>query len=117
MIALMVALVALLGSMLTVIEVDQRIVFTDLYGNERSTRTAMWCDEETGRSIIWGVRPISYALAVHELAHSADCLDDRLLNGSPGFPKPAVRPRGVPGYCWYDDAEWYACAVVRSASP
>lgn len=55
--------------------------------------------------------------AVHELAHAYDCVDDGLLNGSPGHAPDIdwgmVCDRlGHP--CPYWNAEWYAYEVVRT---
>jgi len=71
----------------------------------------------------------------HEMGHLVDCLDDGLLNGSPGHPRPARWADGLrilssygyawnqAKYCWWGgtpghdllpDAEWYACMVVAT---
>jgi len=43
----------------------------------------------------------------HELAHVVDCMDDGLLNGSPGHHDWTSND----AYCMSNDAERYACAV------
>lgn len=113
---LFVTLWALVGSGVTVHQLDGPVHFTDLYGNERRAPAALACPPD-GRAVLWLGDRVDLETMVHELAHALDCSDDGQLNASPiRGERPAVRPSWVSDYCWESDAEWYACWVVHSGS-
>lgn len=69
------------------------------------------CDN--GKTTISITPPVAVWILTHELAHALDCQDNWVLDGSPGLLRPSERPVGMTDYCWANDAEYFACAVVR----
>jgi len=53
-------------------------------------------------------------LVTHELLHAYDLMHNGYFDGSPGHPKPEVRPHWATDHCWSNAAEWYVCAALRS---
>ena len=113
MVAVFIELMALVSAHTTIIYLDGPAVFTDVYGVQRAAEASLACTE--GHPTLRIAPDATLSTLVHELAHAQDCLDDGMLNGSPGT-RPDTRPEGVQSYCWDSDAEWYACSVVRRAS-
>ena len=111
LLALIAQLLSLVGGQIDVHTMEARFPITDLYGARRQTDAALSCPGQ-GRPELWIARTASDEVRAHELAHAVDCLDDRLLNGSPSR-RPKVRPAWTSDYCWQSDAEWYACSVVH----
>lgn len=110
-VALFMALWAEVGGDISHVYTNEDIRFRDLYGNERTATASFEC----GPKPVLRIAPTASILTIyHELAHAKDCLDDGLLNGSPGAPRPAERPAWASDYCWNDPAEWYACSLVHN---
>jgi len=99
-----------------------------LYGQERIAAGIASCGDPNTDATkycgIWYTEHLTIEGWVHELAHAYDGLHDGTLNGSPGHPRPrtlaAARrylpehtARGEIGYCYSNDVEWYACAVLE----
>jgi hypothetical protein len=107
--SLFLSLWALVSAQVTVYPTRGPVPITDLYGSHRGAEAATGCTR--GRPTIWLASTASVETLVHETAHAYDCIDDGLINGSPGL-RPAARPAWASDYCWDADAEWYACSVV-----
>lgn len=107
--ALFMALWAEVGGGISHTYTNEDVRFHDLYGVERTAPAAFECGDRP-RLLI--APTASIFVIYHELAHAKDCLDDGLLNGSPGS-RPAERPAWVSDYCWQSEAEWYACSLVH----
>ena len=110
LIPLLIALWTAVAPGLTVHRLDGPVQFTDLYGNAREAEAALGCSP--GGPHLWLSPTISLETIVHELAHARDCLDNGTMDASLTL-RPAVRPDWVSDYCWFSDAEWYACSVVE----
>ena len=115
MLAIFLSLWLLINSSLTIQLEASPIRFTDLYGEAREAPAALYCSPE-GLPTLMMTSPMSTRVLVHEMAHAWDCIDDGVLNGSPGHQRPEIRPGLRADYCWGLDVEWYACEVVRTRS-
>ncbi len=109
LIPMLIALWSIVAPDLTVHRLDGPVKFTDLYGNAREAEAALGCPASGPE--LWLSPTVSLETLVHELAHARDCLDNGVMDASL-TQRPAVRPAWASDYCWFSDAEWYACSVV-----
>lgn len=113
LLSLLLTLWTAVSPTLQVHRVDGPVQFTDLYGSTREAEAALGCDDGTPH--LWLSPTVSLETLVHELSHAYDCVDNGEMDASPTT-RPAERPAWVSDYCWYSDAEWYACSTVRYGS-
>ena len=79
----LIALILALSALLPQAELRQEPAhFADIYGAMRHERGAVACVSGE-KPIIWIAPDASLTVAVEELAHLYDCLDDGVFNGSP----------------------------------
>ena len=112
LIPVLIALWSVVAPDLTIHRLDGPVQFTDLYGSAREAEAALGCPASGPE--LWLSPTVSLETLVHELAHARDCLDNGVMDASP-TERPAVRPAWASDYCWFSDAEWYACSVVQFA--
>lgn len=113
LIPLLIALWTAVAPNMTVHRLDGPVQFNDLYGNAREAEAALGCSSAGPH--LYLSPTVSLETLVHELAHAHDCLDNGEMDASP-TQRPAVRPAWASDYCWFSDAEWYACSVVQFES-
>lgn len=126
MTALIALLLALSAAVLPSVELhEEPIAFRDLYGVERYEDGAAACVPGS-KPIVWIARSASLEVAIEELAHAYDCLDDGMMNGSPmptvsvlkwhGPPETAVARLHVLRYREHPAEAWAAWCLQNPGS-
>ena len=111
MAALLLQLLLLVGGATSIRFVDADRVHVAFQGSILATGGYMTCDARRAEVTVAARAPEIEETLAHELAHAVDCIDDRVLNGSP-LPSGATLSRPI-AHCLADRVEFYACWAVE----
>jgi hypothetical protein len=97
--------------------VDRRFVPVQVGAVYHQARGAIWCYPDGTYRIKVATRRDGWEETLaHELIHAYDCVHNGRIDGSPGHPRPRVRPAGISDHHWAagDDPHWYVHEVFRT---